>query len=204
MLLTLIFAGHRGHICQQPRAQSETPEKFKNLICAWHDLRHIPVVKSMHDLSERRPEWIQHLVRTSETKTCASRPSYRQCNPRSIRECNVHVQLDQVSTATISGDKAYLIRIANQSKYESCVVTSTCRMFILNKVTFLYDSSMMLEGYWRAFISLAARDCLVSMPHLLINQICVGRVARGRRLRGIFSREILWSSDKPKSLSSKI
>jgi succinate dehydrogenase hydrophobic anchor subunit len=37
-------------------------------------------------------------------------------------------------------------------------------MFILNKVTLLYDSLMILEGYWQAFISLAAREieCLVT------------------------------------------
>jgi hypothetical protein len=106
--------------------------------------------------------------------------------------------LESTLTATISGDKAYLIMIANQSKRESCVVTSTCHMFILNKVTLLYDSLMILEGYWRAFISLAAsaRDWLSSLhgvvhaacifswyvcitmhgAHLLINQTCTGRV----------------------------
>jgi hypothetical protein len=49
------------------------------------------------------------------------------------------------------------IRIVNQSKCES-VMSTICRMFILNKVTLRYDALMILEGYWRAFISLAARE----------------------------------------------
>jgi hypothetical protein len=34
--------------------------------------------------------------------------------------------LESSLTATIPGDKAYIIMIAKQSKCESCVVTSTC------------------------------------------------------------------------------
>jgi hypothetical protein len=37
---------------------------------------------------------------------------------------------------------------------------STCR--ILNKVTLLYDSLTILEGYWLAFISLPAREIILS------------------------------------------
>jgi hypothetical protein len=36
--------------------------------------------------------------------------------------------------------------IANQSKCESCVVTSTCHIFILNNVTSLSDSSKDIGG----------------------------------------------------------
>jgi hypothetical protein len=45
-------------------------------------------------------------------------------------------------------------------------------MFILNKVTLLYNSLMILERYWWAFISLAARDRLSSL-HGVVHAACV-------------------------------
>jgi hypothetical protein len=38
------------------RGGSPSAENVYNCNCVWSHLRHIPVVKSMHDLSERRPE----------------------------------------------------------------------------------------------------------------------------------------------------
>jgi hypothetical protein len=134
------------YICVPPRQNT-----FRILIVLSH-LRHNPVAKSVHDLTERRTEWI---IKCNTSERTMARPK-----PNHMLPARPWSNLESMFTAipTISGDEAYCIRIADQSKCESCVVTSTCRVFILNKVTLLYDSLMILEGHWRAFISLAARE----------------------------------------------
>jgi hypothetical protein len=104
------------------------------------------------------------------------------------------------------------------------VTLSTCRVFIINKIMvtlrFIEDSRRILAGfyfirYWR-LSSLQGRvgscacglrggcACIFSWYVCITmhgwssqNQTCVGRMtqARGCRLRGIISREILWLSE---------